>query len=248
MPIARRAPAIVQKWKRVVAMGCTHGELAHPEIQAQALAFVKRFKPHIRFELGDVLDTAAFRSGARGTPDEGRAVGPDRNSGIAWLEAYNPTHITWGNHDARLVDLAKSTNAVIAHAASALWGELQHAARHAQTREYDFERNWFEMGGRFWGHGFWYNADAVRDHAEYLGGPVVMAHLHAPQQVSGRTRNPSPSFCVGTLADIDKLGYARRRRATAAWGHGLVFGEVSDKSSQLWLASCVKGDSLRFPL
>ncbi len=241
---------IIRKWRRVVAIGCTHGDLANRKIQQQVLDFVKRYDPEIRFDLGDVIDTAAFRSGARGTRDESHEVAGDQLAAVRWLERYQPTHLTWGNHDVRLQEWSQSPNAVIAHAAGCVWNELQTAVNKlkCKTKPHDYEHGWFEMGGAFWGHGYWYNEAAVRDHAEYLGGPVVMAHLHRPHEVNGRTRKWTKSFCVGTLADIDNMSYARRRRATSLWGHGLVFGEVASDRAQLWLASCPKGETLRFPI
>lgn len=233
-----------------MAVGCSHGDLSNRAIQEQVLAFKDRWRPDYRFELGDVLDTAALRAGAKGTSDEGRDLEPDYCAGVDWLTRYEPTHLSWGNHDARLVELAESPSATVRFAAKTLWEDLQAvvAKLGTETRNYDYEHNWFNIGGVFWGHGFWFNENAVRDHAEYLGGPVVMAHLHRPQQVSGRTRKGSQSFCVGTLADIDRMSYARRRRATASWGPGVVFGEVAEDISQLWLTSCPKGEDLRFPV
>lgn len=241
---------INRSWKRVVAVGCSHGDLANRKIQQQVLDFVKRFDPEIRFDLGDVMDTAAFRSGARGTKDEAHEVAGDQLAAVRWLERYRPTHLAWGNHDVRLLEWMDSPNAVVAHAAGCVWNELQSAVRKlkCKTVPYDYEHGWFEMGGTMWGHGYWYNENALRDHAEYLGKPTIMAHLHRAQQISGRTRDWSRSFCVGTLADIDAMKYARRRRATSAWSHGLVFGEIASDRSQLWLASCPKGEDLRFPL
>ncbi len=240
---------IGRKWKRIFASGCSHGSLSHAGIQNQVIKARDAFGPEIVVELGDVLDTTAFRSGAKGTKDEAADVGLDFWAGVRWLERYEPTHISWGNHDVRLLDLSSSPNGVVAHAASSLWNALGDTAAKlkAKTVPYDFEKGWFEMGGTFWGHGYWHNMQAVRDHAEYLGGPVVMAHLHAPQEVAGRTRERSKSYCVGTLADIDKLTYARRRRATAGWAHGLVFGEICDTEARLWLASAPKGGKLHFP-
>ena len=243
---------INKQWRRVVAVGCSHGHLAHPGIREQVLAFKDRYRPQVRFDLGDIVDTAAFRAGAgNGTgADASEPVEPDFSQAEKWLRDYAPTHITWGNHDWRLMEWAHSPNAIVAHAAGALWGRLQNEAGRvkAKTCDYDYERNWFSLGGHYWGHGFWFNESAVRDHAEYLGGPVVMAHLHTPQIVQGRTRLFSPSYCVGTLADINRMGYARRRRATSRWGHGVVWGEVSNTSAKLWLSQCELGGTLPFPL
>ena len=244
------APYLNQHWRKVMAIGCTHGILANDEVKKQILAFKDRYKPSFIFDLGDIVDTAAFRNGARGTADEAMRPEPDIEVATKWIEDLGATHITWGNHDARLLDLQKSPNAIIAYAASELWKSLNSAAKkiHAKTKDYDFETGWFEVGGCFWGHGVWYGEHALRDHAEFLGGSVVMAHLHAPSMTEGRTRKWSPSYCVGTLADIPKMFYSRRRRATSRWGHGCVIGEVSDKSSHLHLVSSEKGEPLRFPL
>ncbi len=241
---------INRKWRRILVSGCSHGHLANKAIQQQVLDFERKYKPEIRIELGDVMDTAAFRSGAKGTRDESVEVAGDQIAAVSWLERYRPTHLCWGNHDVRLQEWMESPNAVIAHAAACVWNELQTSVRKLKTKTvpYDYEHGWIEMGGMFFAHGFWYNESAVRDHAEYVGGPVCIAHLHKPEVVMGRTRNWSQSFCVGTLADIDKLSYARRRRSTSRWAHGCVFGEISDDKHQLWLASCPKGESLRFPI
>lgn len=212
------------------------------------LKFAKKFKPEIRFELGDVFDTTAMRSGARGTKDESRPLAPDYNAGLRWLERYEPTHISWGNHDWRIYELQDHHNAVISDCATTLWNRVMDQTKHIKQVPYDFEKNWFELGGYFWGHGFWYNEASVRDHAEYLGGPLVMAHLHHPQIQVGRTRKFSPSFCVGTLANVEAMGYARRRRATARWGHGVVWGEVCENDAMLHLTFCGPNGELRFPI
>lgn len=240
---------IIQKWRKIVACGCSHGELANKGIQKQILDFCKSYKPDIRVDLGDIVDTAAFRSGARGTPDEARKIEPDEFSAISWMDRYAPNYLLFGNHDHRLLELQNSPNAIVSYAAAKLWTQITDKARelHCKTKMYDYEHGAFLIGGTHFIHGFMYGQHAVRDHAEYFGGPVVMAHLHAAQQVSGRTRTPSSSYCVGCVADIESLHYARRRRNTSTWSHGCVVGEVSDKSSHLWLASCDKGGSLRFP-
>ena len=244
-----KSAAIVHKWKRVMAIGCSHGDLADQRILKEILAFKDQFRPEIRFELGDLIDTAAFRSGARGTPDENKHIEPDEFAATSWLERYEPTHISWGNHDWRLQKMMQSQNAILAYAAGTLWESLQKTARKlkAKTRPYDLEDGWFEMGGTYWGHGYWFNEAAVRDHAEYIGGPVVIAHLHRALEERGRTRFGSKSFCVGMLGDPKKFDYARFRRATSRWSNGCVFGYVTERKSQLWLASCKPSESLIFP-
>lgn len=238
---------IVRKRKRVMAVGCTHGDLIDTRLRKQVLDFKARYRPEVRFDLGDDVDTAAFRSGARHSKDESRPIAPDFNAGVRWLEDYEPTHLSWGNHDWRVYELQDHYNAQVAELSRRLWTDLNNAAKHAKKVPYDFEHGWFEMGGVAWGHGYWFNEAAVRDHAEYLGMPVVMAHVHVPQSVPGRTRKETQSFCVGLLGDRQKMAYARRRRATSRWRGGCVFGEISDKDAYLWLAEEIDGE-IRFPL
>ncbi len=240
---------VIRRWKRVTAIGCSHGDLADKSRLDEVMKFVSRFDPKIRFDLGDVMDTAAFRNGAKGTKDEAMPIEPDNLAAVDWIRRYRPTHISWGNHDWRLVEWRGHHNATLAYAAGIVWNKLEDAAKEvgALTVPYDYEKGWFELGGRAWGHGYWYNEAAVRDHAEYLGMPVVMAHLHRALSERGRTRADTTSFCVGLLADIDKMNYARRRRATSRWSAGIVFGEVCEGDAALWLATGAKGKPIHFP-
>ena len=241
---------IIKSYRRVLAVGCSHGELANRDIQKQVLAFSKKFKPQIRFELGDIVDTACFRSGARGTPDEGRRPEPDEFSAIRWLQEYEPTNLSWGNHDVRLLELQNSPNAIVSYASAKLWNSLSDQVRKlkCKTVPYDIETGWFDVGNVLWGHGFMYSVNALRDHAEMLGRSVVMAHLHHPHMVNPRNLRHSPSYCVGTLSNIPAMSYARRRRQTLTWAHGLVYGEVSSSTAHLWLVTAEKGGTFRFPL
>ncbi len=253
MPIKRphnpKAPAFVRKWRRTVSVGCSHGDLADVSRQDEVIAFCQRFKPEIKFELGDVIDTAAFRSGARGTKDEATAIEPDKLAAAEWLRRYEPTHLSWGNHDWRLVQWQGHPNAIVSYAAATVWERLQVVVRelHTKTVPYHIQNGWFDMGGVFFGHGFMYSENALRDHSEMLGGRVVMAHIHRPEMAQGRIRPESSSFCVGTLANLDKLDYADRNRSKNRWGAGLVMGEMCETESNLWLVSAAPGKPLMFP-
>jgi hypothetical protein len=165
------------------------------------------------------------------------------------LREYEPTHLAYGNHDWRLHELATHPKAIIAELASRLWNEIEDEARRLRTKTvpYDIQHGWHYLGGHAWGHGFMFNMMAVRDHAEMLGMPVVMAHLHAAQQYEGRTISDTSSFCVGGLVDDENLGYGRRRRQSLTHSHGIVFGEVSDKGAHLWLARSQNGKPILFP-
>lgn len=238
-----------KRFRRVMAIGCSHGDLIHKQSWSDLLEFRKRFKPQVRFHLGDLVDTACFRGGAAGTADECRSPRDDMHAAEQLLAAYEPTHLAWGNHDWRLHELAHHPKAIIATLAGDLWGRLNdHVNRlKCKTVPYDIEEGWLYEGGVAWGHGFMFNQQAVRDHAEMLGFPVVMAHLHQPQQVEGRTVRDTPSFCVGSLADDKQLSYGRRRRQSLTHGPGIVYGEISDTEAHLWLIRAPSGQALHFP-
>lgn len=232
-----------------MAVGCSHGEFVHPTIRKQVLEFRRRFKPEIRFELGDLMDTACFRSGAAGTKDEAHSPRDDEGFAHRWLDEYEPTHLSWGNHDWRLYEAQSHTKAIVAALATEMWTRLEKKATKlkAKTVPYTIRDGWHYLGGRAWGHGFMYNMSAVRDHAEMLGCPVVMAHLHTPQQTEGRTIRDTESFCVGAMADEEHLTYGHRRRNSLTHGHGIVYGELSENESHLWLIKSPAGQAFHFP-
>ncbi len=130
-----------------------------------------------------------------------------------------------------------------------MWSNLTDAAGRvgAETVPYSIRHGWFRLGGVAWGHGFMYNLSSLRDHAEMLGMPTVMAHLHYPHQVTGRTINSTSSFCVGSMADEEKLTYGHRRRNSLVHGHGIVFGEMNETESHLWLIKSENGKPFHFP-
>ena len=237
------------RWKRVVAVGCTHGELVYPPARKQVLDFVRRFKPEIRFDLGDLMDTTCFRSGAAGTKDEAQSPRDDYSAALRWMDEYEPTHIAWGNHEWRMHRLMDHPKAIVATLAAQMWHGLEDKAAKlkSKTVPYTLRHGWHYVGGVAWGHGFMFNEMAVRDHAETLGCPVVMAHLHAPQEAEGRTIKDTHSFCVGGLVDDENLEYGNLRRASLRHGHGVVFGQVSETEAHLWLAYSENRKPIYFP-
>lgn len=229
---------LVRNWERVMGLGCVHGHLANPESQAKALDFKRRWRPKYTFELGDVFDTTAFRSGARGGPDESEPIAPDYKAGIEWLRKIEPTHFCFGNHEDRLFKLAHHPNAIVSHCASIVLNGIYDTLRemHCDSREYDIRRGWFELGGVRWGHGYMFNEMALRDHAEVFGSCVI-AHLHKPGEATGRRVDGARALCVGTLSSIPAMAYAKTFKSRLAWGPGLVWGEVCEDEARLWLSA-----------
>ncbi len=241
--------AIIRKWRRIVALGCTHGNLLDPQLASQVLKFIRHYAPDIKIHLGDVMDTAAFRGGAAGTPDEQTEIEPDFQAACGFLEKYQPTHITWGNHDHRLWIHADNPKAVFRDVAKRLKKGLLAKAREigAKTYEYHYRKNVVQIGGVHYLHGISFAENAIRLHAEYVKGRVVFAHTHRNGIHASNSLVDSTSINVGTLAAIDKMGYAHQRMATGSWAPGIVIGEYTQNESRLWLIPGKQGGPLIFP-
>jgi hypothetical protein len=208
------------------------------------MAIVEDFDPHERVCLGDLHDYAALRSGASGTADEFSDLELDFDAGIQWLRRYRPTKRVHGNHDHRIYKLLNDPRAKLALLAKAVTLSIQEVDDENETdvKPYHMRRGWFQFGDLLAGHGWMFNEHAVRDHAETFG-KCVIAHLHVPSMVYGRTAKPTPAWCVGTMADPDRLDYAQTRRNTLRWAHGVVLVEYTDTHAEVQLitATCNHG-------
>ena len=63
---------------------------------------------------------------------------------------------------------------------------------------------------------------------EEVVGKCVIAHLHKPGQVRARRLEGATGVCVGTLANIPAMAYAKTQKSRCAWNHGFVFGEYCE--------------------
>jgi hypothetical protein len=211
----------------------------------------KSWKPDITLDLGDVWDTAAFRSGAKGTKDESEPIPPDITAGLQWLEEYRPNYLTLGNHDQRIIDLMDHPNALVQQAAKKTWQEIETTLDKFRIswRPYHPELNWVQVGNFKFGHGLLYNENYLRDSAETFGNCVV-AHAHRAGSAEGRTLQKSTAYGVGTLSKRLSMGYSLRRRSTLAWSGGFVWGEYNTKTNetQIWLHDNGQSDRWRLPV
>lgn len=219
-----------------MAVGCSHGNLINPIARDAVLKFKKSWNPDMMVHLGDFVDTAAFRSGAHGTADEARPISPDIECGLEFLEQISPNLILLGNHEDRLWKLSHHYNAIVQLAAAQIISEINDVASRigAELVPWTILSGYREIGGYKYCHGFMIGENAARDHAESFGN-VVHAHAHRAAMAKGRRSDNPTGFCVGTLADIPALDYAKSRRSTMAWSAGFVWGEYCGDQSVLWL-------------
>jgi len=228
--------AVVRRWKRILAVGCSHGHYAQPEAVDAVLRFRKDWKPATCVHLGDFTDMAAFMSSAKGTTNEKEPIAPDVDGGIQFLKALRPTLVFAGNHEARLWRAANHQNAIVAECARHVIERIQTccAILRAQFVEYRGIWEWRQIGGYKYMHGSFFNENATRDHAEAFGN-CVHAHTHRAGVAKGRRCDNPTGYGVGTLTDIPCMDYANSRRATMSWSSGFVWGEYTDDQSVLWL-------------
>lgn len=198
------------------------------------LKFIDERNPQLRIHLGDFCDTAAFRSGARGSTDEGEPVGPDIDSGLTFLREMRANIVLLGNHEDRLWKLRESPNAIVAYAAQKAVAAIEDCCEELGARlvVYDGVFQKLVFGDTVFCHGVMYGENATRDHAESYGN-VVHAHTHRAALAYGRRTDNPRGMCVGTLSRKREHGYAKARRATLAWSQAFCYGAVTDQSSSL---------------
>ena len=232
-----------RKWRKFVAIGCTHGALIHKRAEKAALAFIDDYKPETRVHGGDWTDQTAWRSGAAGTPDETANIELDLRAGIRFVESMRATHLLNGNHDRRIYKNLASPNAIVAHAAGCILNEMRSMVNRlgcGWIETYDIRKSHFLLGNTRVCHGWMYGLAATRQHADALGN-VIFFHTHRLNQEHGRRLDRPLGTNGGYLADEDKLEYSHGRVATLAHQHGLVFGEYSDTECKTWIAKIENG-------
>jgi len=240
----------IKKWKKWMAVGCSHGAEIDPEARKAVLTFKERWKPDKTLHLGDFIDLSAFRAGAvRDSNDSDHAadVAVDLSAGIEFLHELRPQVILCGNHEARLWKFSKSPNALLAYAANLTIQKITETATklRASLTPYGI-REYQMLGGTKFVHGSMFNVSAIRDHAETYGN-VVMAHLHRVGWERARNIDGASGYCVGMLANFD-MPYANQRRATLAWSQGWAYGYYCDTSLTVNLCERKNGQPWLLPI
>ena len=232
-----------------MAVGCSHGNRANPNALAAALLFREKFKPDEVIHLGDAYDLASLRAGSLANPDDSDHADDyldDIDKGRAFLDALRPTVFIVGNHDLRALRYTNHPNTWVRVFAQAIWYKLAEPShKHARVfiRHHDvLPRSWYTLGGYKWGHGLLFGENFLRDTAECWGNTVV-AHAHRAGVATGRRDGNPTCLSPGTLADAAAMDYALRRRGTLAWSHGIVFGEYTDTTAQLYLHQWPQGET-----
>lgn len=225
--------------RRIMAVGCSHGDYIDPIAEEGVLEFSRRWKPHVRVHLGDAWDFACLRSGARGNSedvDRARDATPDMDRAAVFLRKFRPTHFLFGNHEARVVELCEHWQATTKMLARKVYEDITGVLSRvgAKYRDTWDARTWFRFGDYKFLHGFLFGAYYLRDTARAVGNCVI-AHAHRPGIARAERDDGARALSPGCLRSFETAGYAKARASTLAWGTGVVWGEFDDSHAYLWL-------------
>ncbi len=227
---------ITRKWKKWAAATCSHGSDIDSKAREAFLTFLDRYNPHQRIHLGDAIDLACLRAGARRDPDDpdrAESLMDDLLAGLSFLHEMRPTMYFHGNHEARAVALTHSANQVVAYAAGAVMAKIHDNLAKYKTEIIPYRGMARDsvryLGGTAFLHGALFNVSAARDTAETIGAHCVFGHTHRVAMEPARTHADAIGYNIGCLARLD-MEYAAGRRQTLAWRHGFAYGEYCDNA------------------
>lgn len=224
-------------WKRGLAVTCSHAQMVLPDAMETLQRFADDWKPTQLVHLGDFLDTTAFRSGAADTSDEGADVDFDLTAGLLFVRDFfdinrraNVRLLFRGNHDERPYTMTRHPKALVRKAAKDVCSAIEFQARKSKVEliPYDIKFGWRHISERMMaGHGYMFNEQAARDHAEMLGCSCMFGHVHKVLIQPARSVKPATGFSIGWLGEESKARYARHRRATLAWENAFAAYETN---------------------
>jgi predicted phosphodiesterase len=247
---------INHKWKRVLAVSCSHAKYVDPEAWATVLKFKERFKPTTTLHLGDFVDLTALLGGGAGSGNDGDEITPDIDTGLQHLRELRPNIVLAGNHEDRAWKLTNSKNAVTAYCAHKIINSIDETTAKIRARflPYSGIEQIYDIADIGFTHGTCYGETAARDMAEqYCNGTrrrICFGHSHKVAIQSARTHHGGTGYNIGTLTQRGALDYAKTRRSTFAWTQGVLFGEYCEEINQssLHIAHQSHGEVWRLPV
>lgn len=212
------------KPKRWIAAFDSHGDQADPATMRAFWQFLSIWKPDIRVAGGDHFNFDRYMG--RATESERYKSGQhDFDCGINFLKKYGPTHLVWGNHDARLWKQLKDPNENRRDEAEKLIEKIKEAL--APTcrveMEYRVER-WLEIGDLRIFHGVGAGVGKVREMAN-IYEKVLIGHLHRFEIVNVPGVKRREGYACGCLAGLWP-DYSSTHVSRMAHENGWAYGEV----------------------
>jgi len=251
---------ITHKWKKLMAISCSHAKYCDKKTWKYVLKFKERFSPNTILHLGDFIDLSALMGNGAGSGSDGDEITPDIDSGLVHLRQLmagcKDPYILCGNHEDRAWKLAHSKNSVTAYCAHKIINAIEDTAKDLKARliPYSGIEQIVDIADCGFTHGTIYNETASRDMAEaYCNGSrrrIVFGHSHKVAVQSARTHHGGTGYNIGTLTQRGALDYAKTRRSTFAWQQCVFYGEYCESLNQssVNLSTRSHGEVWRMPV
>jgi len=251
---------ITHKWKKVLAVSCSHAKFCDKEAWNQVMTFKSRFLPDTILHLGDFIDLSALMGNGIGSGSDGDEVTPDIDTGLMHLRELmagckNP-YVLCGNHEDRAWKLTHSKNSVTSYCAHKIVSAIEDTTKKLKARliPYSGIEQIVDIADIGFTHGTCYGESAARDMAEqYCNGTrrkIVMGHTHRVAIQNARTYHGGTCYNIGTLTSRGALEYAKNRRSTFSWCQAWCWGEYCESLNQssLQITQRGRGEAWRMPI
>jgi predicted phosphodiesterase len=251
---------ITHKWKKVLAVSCSHAKYCCPDAWKAIMTFKSRFSPDTILHLGDFIDLSALMGNGIGSGSDGDEVTPDIDTGLMHLRELmagckNP-YVLCGNHEDRAWKLTHSKNSVTSYCAHKIVSAIEDTTKKLKARliPYSGIEQIVDIADIGFTHGTCYGESAARDMAEqYCNGTrrkIVMGHTHRVAIQNARTYHGGTCYNIGTLTSRGALEYAKNRRSTFSWCQAWCWGEYCESLNQssLQITQRGRGEAWRMPI
>jgi len=250
---------ITHKWKRLLAVSCSHAKYVDKFAWNHVLSFKEKFKPDTILHLGDFIDLSALMGNGTGSGNDGDDVTPDIDTGLVHLKQLmagcKEPYILCGNHEDRAWKLAHSKNAVTAYCSHKIINSIEDTAKNLNARliPYTGIEQMVDIADCGFTHGTIYNEMSARDMAmAYCNGKrrkIVFGHTHKVATASAKTHAGGTGYNIGTLTQRGSLEYAKNRPSTFAWTQAYFWGEYNEKLNQssFQITQRAQGEIWRMP-
>ena len=251
---------ITHKWKKVLAVSCSHAKYCCPDAWKAVMTFKSRFSPDTILHLGDFIDLSALMGNGIGSGSDGDEVTPDIDTGLRHLRELmagckNP-YVLCGNHEDRAWKLTHSKNSVTSYCAHKIVSAIEDTTKKLKARliPYSGIEQIVDIADIGFTHGTCYGESAARDMAEqYCNGTrrkIVMGHTHRVAIQNARTYHGGTCYNIGTLTSRGALEYAKNRRSTFSWCQAWCWGEYCESLNQssLQITQRGRGEAWRMPI
>lgn len=224
---------ITHRWKKIMAVSCSHAKYVDKEAWKTVLKFKEQYKPDMTIHLGDFVDLTAMMSGAKDSA-EAEPITPDIDTGLQHLRELRPQVVLCGNHEDRAYRLRNSNRAITVYTAHKVVDAIEQTCQKLRARliPWDGVFQIYDIADIGFQHGVLYNEMAARDTAEAFCNAtrrkVVFGHTHKVSIQSSRSLGGGTGYNIGTLTQRGSLEYAKTRRATLAWTQAFLWGEYCE--------------------